>query len=354
MSDLGERTEDPTPRRREQTRQQGNVARSQELSAGILLLTATLTVWAALWPMLGRFKTVLENVLTDDALGNPIDSTDTFGVLAYVARAGAGAALPILLIAAAVAFLTTFGQIGWLFAPTVLLPRLSKLNPLSGFRRIFSLTGFFKAGIDIIKVALVLSIVALTVYQYRAKILELPFFTPPQILSKAAWMLLDLAFRLLAILLFLGLLDFLYQRWKHTQDLKMTKHEVKDEMKQSEGDPQVKKRRLRIQLQIAMQRVSAAVPKADVVVTNPEHVALAIQYDAAQMNAPKVIAKGADYLAIRIRQIALANGIPVVERPPLARALYRQVAVGQEIPPDFYNAVAEILAYVYGLRRKAG
>ena len=134
----------------------------------------------------------------------------------------------------------------------------------------------------------------------------------------------------------------------------MTKHEVKDEMKQSEGDPQVKKRRLRIQQQIAMQRVSAAVPKADVVVTNPEHVALAIQYDAAQMNAPKVIAKGADYLAIRIRQIALANGIPVVERPPLARALYRQVAVGQEIPPDFYNAVAEILAYVYGLRRKAG
>jgi flagellar biosynthetic protein FlhB len=132
----------------------------------------------------------------------------------------------------------------------------------------------------------------------------------------------------------------------------MTKQQVKDEMRQSEGDPQVKRRRYRMQQQIAMQRIAAAVPRADVVVTNPDHVSVAISYESQRMNAPTVVAKGADFVALRIRQIALANSIPIVQRPPLARALYRQVAVGQEIPPDFYHAVAEILAYVYQLNGK--
>lgn len=132
----------------------------------------------------------------------------------------------------------------------------------------------------------------------------------------------------------------------------MTKHQVKDELKQTEGDPETKRRRMRMQQQISMQRVASAVPKADVVVTNPEHVSVAIQYDAERMNAPTVIAKGADYLALRIRQIALLRGIPVVQRPPLARALYRQMEVGQEVPPDFYKAVAEILAFVYQLNNR--
>ncbi|MHC5023403.1 MAG: EscU/YscU/HrcU family type III secretion system export apparatus switch protein, partial [Planctomycetota bacterium] len=161
--------------------------------------------------------------------------------------------------------------------------------------------------------------------------------------------LLTLALRVVAVLLLLGFIDFFYQKWKHTQDLRMTKQQVKDEMKQAEGDPEVKKRRLRMQQQIAMQRINASVPKADVVVTNPEHIAVALQYDANRMNAPRVVAKGADFLALRIRQIAVQHGIPVVERKPLARALYREVPVGREVPPEFYQAVAEILAYVYRL-----
>lgn len=135
----------------------------------------------------------------------------------------------------------------------------------------------------------------------------------------------------------------------------MTRQQVKDELRQSEGDPDVKRRRARIQQRIAMQRISAAVPRADVVVTNPDHISVAIQYDAENMNAPTVVAKGADFLALRIRQIALMEGIPIVQRPPLARALYKQVPVGQEVPPDFYHAVAEVLAYVYRLSgRMAG
>jgi flagellar biosynthetic protein FlhB len=145
------------------------------------------------------------------------------------------------------------------------------------------------------------------------------------------------------------LIDFLYQRWKLNNDLRMTKQQVKEEMKQSEGDPEVKRRRMRMQQQIAMQRISTAVPKADVIVTNPEHISVAIQYDQATMRAPKVVAKGADFLAMRIRQIALQHDIPIVERKPLARALYKEVAINQEIPPAFYKAIAEILAYVYRL-----
>jgi flagellar biosynthetic protein FlhB len=135
----------------------------------------------------------------------------------------------------------------------------------------------------------------------------------------------------------------------------MTKQQVKDELKQTEGDPEVKRRRMKMQQQVAMHRISAAVPKADVIVTNPEHISVALQYDAERMNAPTVVAKGADHLAIRIRQIAMKHGIPIVERKPLARALYKQVQVGQEVPPDLYAAVAEVLAYVYRLSgRMAG
>ena len=159
----------------------------------------------------------------------------------------------------------------------------------------------------------------------------------------------DLAMKVLAILFLLGMIDYLYQKWKHKADLRMTKQQVKDEMKQSDGDPEVKRRRLRMQQQIAMQRISAAVPRADVIVTNPEHISVAIQYDSENMNAPKVIAKGAEYLAMRIRHLAMQHNIPIVERKPLARALYAQVPVGHEVPAEFFQAVAEILAYVYRL-----
>ncbi len=350
--DLGERSEEATPKRRQEAREEGNVARSQDLAGGLLLLAATVILWAAVWPMLGRFKIVLEAVLGGDALGNPVDPAQAMTVVEYVAAAGARIGLPLLLITAAIAFLAHFSQVGWVFAPKAVLPKLSKLNPMNGLKRIFGLSGLVKVSLDTLKVALVMAIAVATAFQYRNQIVVLPYLSVMQCLAESAKMLLDLALRLVAILLILGVFDLLFQRWKHNQDLKMTKHQVKDELKQTEGDPETKRRRMRMQQQIAMQRVASAVPKADLVVTNPEHVSVAIQYDAQRMNAPTVIAKGADYLALRIRQIALLRGIPVVQRPPLARALYRQVAVGQEVPPDFYTAVAEILAFVYQLNNR--
>lgn len=348
--DLGERTEEATPRRREQARSEGNIARSQDLAAAIILLGATCTLALAMWPSLGRFKVVIESVLAGDAaLGDPADAGQVMALVRHVAAAGILVGAPVLAIMFAVAFVAQFMQVGWLFAPGLLTPRLTRLNPANGLRRILGTTGLVKAGMDLVKVAVVLTVAVLTVIQDRDEIMALAGLASLQILSSVAWMALDLALRLLAALLLLGVLDFTWQRWRHRQDLKMTRQQVKDELKQSEGDPEVKRRRFQMQQRIAMQRISAAVPKADVIVTNPEHVSVAIQYDARRMNAPTVVAKGADFLALRIRQIALMEEIPIVRRPPLARALYKQVAVGQEIPPDFYHAVAEVLAYVYRL-----
>jgi flagellar biosynthetic protein FlhB len=204
----------------------------------------------------------------------------------------------------------------------------------------------------VLKVTIVIIIASMTIVEHASEIVVLPYISAMESLGEVGSMTLNLALRVLAVLLLLGAIDFMYQRWKHVSDLKMTKQQVKDEMKQSEGDPEVKRRRMRMQRQIAMQRISTAVPKADVIVTNPEHISIAIQYDSGQMGAPRVIAKGADFVAMRIRQIAMQHGIPIVERKPLARALYKQVAVNQEVPPAFYKAVAEILAYVYRLNGK--
>jgi flagellar biosynthetic protein FlhB len=220
---------------------------------------------------------------------------------------------------------------------------------------VFGLSGLVKAILDSAKVLIVVAVAVTTILDHGREVVVLPYLTVMECLGSAGRLMLDLALRILVVLLVLGVLDFAYQRWKQSQDLKMSKQQVKDEMKQTDGDPDVKRRRFRMQQQIAMQRISSAVPKADVIVTNPEHISIAIKYDPDSMHAPKVIAKGADFLALRIRQIAMRHGIPVVERKPLARALYKEVGVGQEIPPAFYTAVAEVLAYVYRLSgRRAG
>ena len=353
--DMGERTEEATPRRRTEARSSGNVARSQDLAGAMMLLAVTILTAVVLFPVLGQFKVVLEAVLSGDTLGSPIDPGHAVTVISYVAVAAARIAAPLLLVVLVVAIVSHFVQVGWLFSTKALMPTLNKLNPLTGFRRIFGLSGLVKVLMDSAKVIVVLTVVVLTLMQYRERVLVLGYFSVLQGLHEAGWLVFILALRLVVVLLLLGVLDFYYHKWKHNQDLKMTKHQVKDEMKMNEGDPEVKKRRFRMQQQISMQRVSAAVPKADVVVTNPEHVSVAIQYDAERMHAPTVVAKGADFLALRIRQIALMRGIPIVQRPPLARALYRQVGVNQEIPTEFYHAVAEILAHVYRLQgRMAG
>jgi flagellar biosynthetic protein FlhB len=347
--DLGERTEDATPRRKQEAREEGQVARSMDLTSALLLLGAVLTLWIAGLPALGAFKRMLEGALDGDTIASPI-TVDSVGMMfGYLSMPVITVVLPMLLVIWALAYVSVFWQVGWLFAPKAAKPKLSKLSPIAGFKRIFGTNALVKAGLDTFKVALVLLVAIITIGQYERTILVLAQLAMLEAVSEIGKLLLDLSIRVLAVLLFLGVLDYCYQKYKHARDLRMSKQQVKDEMKQMDGDPDVKRRRMRMQQQLAMQRISSAVPKADVIVTNPEHFSIAISYDQASMNAPKVVAKGADFIAMRIRQIALTHGIPIVERPPLARALYKQVRVGDEIPPDFYKAVAEILAYVYRL-----
>jgi len=353
--DLGERTEEPTAKRRSEARQEGQVAMSQDLGGALMLIVGTAVVAIGAWWMLTEGARVIGVVLRSDDVVNPLDPRGLRTMVMYVGTGAARILVPVLIAAWIAAYLSYFGQVGWLFTMKALQPKLSKLNPLAGFKRLFGYSGLVKAGIAVLKVGIVSLVAALTVMQYAERIAVVAYLPVLACLATAGALLLQLAIRILAVLLVLGIIDYAYQRWKHKQDLRMTKQQVKDELKQTEGDPSVKRRRFRMQQQIAMQRINAAVPRADVVVTNPEHIAVAIRYDAERMNAPTVIAKGADYLAMRIRQLALRHGIPVVERKPLARALYKEVAVGQEIPPDFYSAVAEVLAYVYRLSgRRAG
>ena len=228
-------------------------------------------------------------------------------------------------------------------------PQVQRLDPIKGLQRIFGIAGVVRVSLDSLKVCIVMLVAALTAWQYGPEIMALPAMDMRAIVSFTGWMLADLSLRIGGVLLLLGVLDFLYQRWKYRQDLKMTRQQVKDDMKDAEGDPGHKRRRMRMMQQLAMQRIASSVPNADVVVTNPEHLAVAIRYDAATMAAPVVIAKGADLVAFRIRQLAQRHGVPVVERKPLARALHAQVEVGQPIPQDLFKAVAELLAWVYQL-----
>jgi flagellar biosynthetic protein FlhB len=355
MPDVGEKTEAPTPRRRQETREEGNVARSQDLTAALMLLGAVLLLGAFGRFMFGNMRTMVEGSLggrwsEDVALTG--DVGQRVGALLSI---GGRIAAPVAVGAVVLAVVASLLQVGFLITGKPLVPKLSKLSPLKGIQQIFGARGAMRLVMSLGKVVVVAVVAAIVIYLDLPKVMALIHLEPAQALAASAGLVYWLAIWIAVVLLLLALLDYAYQKWQHEQDMKMSKQEVKEEFKRMEGDPLVKQRRAKVARQLAMQRINQAVPQADVVVTNPTHFAVALKYDGEKMHAPKVTAKGADFLALRIRQIAAANGVPIVERKELARALYRTVEVGQEIPPDHYAAVAEILAYVYRLsgRRSA-
>ena len=348
--DLGEKSEDATPRKLQQSREKGQVARSADLGAAAMLAVATGAIALCGWWMLERGGELVRAALDLGMIDDPVH-TDSIGRFsATVGMLAAKTAAPLLLILLIAAVASQLIQIGPLFAPSAIAPSFSKLNPLSGFTRIFGVRGVVKGGIDLAKVSVVMLVTGVVLWSNANEIALLPTLTAGAAVLSIARLVLILALWLLAILLVVGIIDYTFQRQRHAKDLRMTKQEVKEELKETQGDPQTRQRRARIMQQIMRQHIGAAVPEADLIVTNPEHFAIAIKYDEMAMDAPKVVAKGADLLAFQIRKIATAHDIPIVERPPLARGLYRAVEVGQSIPPDFYAAVAEVLAYVYRLK----
>lgn len=352
--DLGERTEDPTERRIRQAREKGQVARSADLSAAIVLSASVVMCMLLVEFMLRSSMKLMRFSLSEEALGERGGSGSIVPQLIVSMSEIVRIVGPFMVVVVLVSFVGAVTQVGWHITPEGLAPKWGRLNPLSGVKNVMGKKALVKGGIDLMKFALIAVVVVWIVRGQHREVLALANLDLLSGVMRSAEMVRDLALWVLAVLIVLAAIDFKYQRWQHSRELRMTKQEVKEERRESEGDMEMKGRRLRFARQIAMQRLAASVPKADVVVTNPTHYAVALKYDESSgMKAPRVIAKGADYLALKIRYLASSNGVPIVERPPLARALYNDVPVGKEIHPQHYEAVAEVLAYVYRLEQTA-
>lgn len=350
--DLGERTEAPTSKRRGEARGKGQIPKSQDL-AGVMTLFGSLVLLIVFGSMIsGSLSGLLRAMLVADASGEHLSVHSIAESSRQAFGQGALILLPILIITALIGFVTQFIQVGWIITLEPIRPKLNKLDPIKGTARIFGKRGVMKTVINTVKLTIVIGVAGMLALSQARTIAHLPNLTAVGALAVATRILLILVIVLLALMLLIALIDFLYQRWQHTQDLKMTKQQVKDERRSMEGDPQIKGKRMQMAREIASQRLGHAVPEADVIITNPTHFSVAIKYDSLSMNAPRVTAKGADEIALRIRQLARKHDVPVIERPPLARALYWGVEIGHEVASEHYEAVAEILAFVYRLENR--
>ncbi len=349
--ELGERTEAPSGRKLGQARSKGQVAKSQDLGAAISLVGGLILLMVFGASVFRAMGLVMSRTLESD----PADLIDVSAIepaLVWSLGQGAMAAAPIFLIVVLVAAFSQYVQVGWLWTLEPVKPKLSSLNPISGIKRVFGKRGLVKSGSGIAKMGVVALVAWLVMARQLRRLAALPAMEAAAALKTIMMLVAELAAWLLAVLVVIALIDWVYHRWQHKADLKMTKQEVKDERRMMDGSPEVKKRRMRMAMDIAMHRVQQAVPKADVVVTNPTHFAVALKYDPKMMRAPRVLAKGVDFMAMRIRHVAMATHVQIVERPPLARALYWGTEVGQEVSPEHYEAVAEVLAFVYRLKEK--
>ncbi len=346
-----EKSQQPTPHRRQQAREQGQVAKSQDLGSAVLLILGLMCL-----AMLGGGLVDLLGQYTGRQLGGDawLSADLDFAVAEwnFTLTALARTVLPIFAILLLGAVAVNLFQVGFLFLPEKLAPDLTRLDPIKGIRRLFSLTNAVRLAFSIFKILVIAAVAFVSLYQERETILGLTGMAVPEIAHYMLQILFWTAAKIGLALLILALLDYAFQRWKHEQDIRMTPREMREEMKNLEGNPEIIARRRQVQRQLALNRLSDAVPKADVVITNPTELAVAIQYEPVSMAAPIVLAKGAGVLAQRIRQLALEHGIPIVEKKPLAQALYREVDVDHPIPADKYAAVAEVLAYVYQLKGK--
>jgi flagellar biosynthetic protein FlhB len=344
--DAGEKTESPTPRRRQEAREQGQVARSTDLTAAIVLLSG-LVLLNIFGPSV--FQRMLE-LIREGAAHDDVRASALGVVVGRSVLAGAMMLGPLLLGLLLVTAVGGLLQTGAMVSTKLLAPKFENLVPARGLKRIFSIDSVTRLAMGLLKLLLVGGVGYSSVAGRWDELLHAGTLGVLGILHLGTEIVFTLALRMALVLLILGLLDYWFQRWKLERSIRMTKQEVKDELKRMDGDPLLRQRRRQMQMKLAMQRLRVEVPRADVIVTNPTEYAVALQYDEAVMAAPRVVAKGRDFLALQIRLIATEHGIPIVQRPPLARGLYAAVEVGEDVPPMYYRAIAEVLAYVYQLR----
>lgn len=347
----GEKSFEATPHRRQEARDKGQVAFSHDLGSAALLLLGVFLLM-----MLGGGIVKFSAALMQEQLGvvpELVASQQSFQHDSVRIALHLGAVLlPVLGLLMLGSIMSSVLQVGFLWIPEKLSPDASRISPLAGMQRIFSLAGTMRLGFGLLKVILVGVVAAAVVWMRWDEVMRSGALEVPEFGKFLIDLSLDTVLWAAVALVVLAVLDYAAQRWKYEQDLRMTHQEVREEMRNMQGDPQIVARRRAIQRQMVLHRISSSVPKADVIVTNPTELAVAIQYVPEEMAAPVVVAKGAGVLAQRIRKLGLEHNIPVVERKPLAQLLYKEVDIGKPIPTDAYAAVAEVLAYVYQLTGK--
>ena len=353
----GEKTEPATEKKLSDARKEGQVAKSREVANGLGLLSLflILKLWVGYMgtTFLQLFSGVYSKIPeTTKLYGSQVPEKDLLLVIQYALVRLLILVAPVFLVGFIVAFLSDAIQIKWKVTGKPLQPKFSKMNPIKGFKRIFSVNSI----VELIKSIAKIAIVSYVAYSYlmdkRENLFILYDIPLMQAIELCGELVLDLGIRISVVYMIIAVLDYAYQKFKFAKDMRMTKQEIKEEYKQQEGDPQVKgkiKQRMR---EASQRRMMQELPKADVVITNPTHYAVAIKYDPEQYDAPIVLAKGEDHLAQKIKEKARENNIEIVENKPLARMLYANVEVGQVIPPELYQAVAEVLASVYRLKGK--
>ncbi len=348
----GEKTEPATQKKLTDARKEGKVARSKELSSafGLIVLFLCLKVFVSYVgeKFLGMFDLIYGNMpdfvkINEGSMSAAAASSLIYQVLIQMLLT----MLPFLIFGFAVALLVSIIQVGWTVSAKPMKPELSKFNPINGFKRMFSKDSLFELVKSIFKVGIIVYIAYTAIRDNESKLFVLYDISLKQAVGLVGNFVIDVGLKISLVYLVIGIADFAYQKFKFKDDMKMTKQEVKDEYKNTEGDPQIKGRQRRKMQEVSQKRMMQDVPKADVVITNPTHLAVAVQYDADASPAPIVIAKGADFVAQKIKEVAKDNQIEIVENKPLARMLYANVDIGAQIPPELYQAVAEVLVFVY-------
>jgi flagellar biosynthetic protein FlhB len=346
-----EKTEKATPKKRQEAREKGQVAKSAEIPSAMILFFSFLFyfLFGGFYQELvfDIFRVPLTTyILMDITEQNVMTMAGEFslqmGLLIF----------PVLLIAVVFGIFGNYIQFGFLFTVKALEPKWERLDPIKGMKKILSIRSLVEMIKSMLKLTVVGGISFYTLWAQKEEIAALSKLSVVSIMKFIASLTVKMGLTIALVLIVLAFLDFLYQRYEHEKNLKMSKQDIKDELKKSEGDPLIKSKIKERQRQMAMRRMMSEIPKADVVITNPTHFAVALRYDSSQMNAPTVIAKGMDYIALKIKEVAKENQVVMMENKPLAQALYHQVEIGESVPEDLFQAVAEVLAYVYRLKGK--
>lgn len=347
----GERTERATDKRRSEARKKGNVARSREISTVAILLAALSVLYVLSTYLVQQLSSVMVQSLMKIGTFS-LNFENTLALQEELLWTLFRVLSPILIAVLVIAVLSNYVQVGSLFTLEAIQPKFSRLNPIAGFSRLISKQSLVELPKALFKFLIIGWVAYSTIQKELPEILTLTDREVNGIFRYVGWVSSRIFFKTLMVMIGLAALDYLFQRWNYEKTLRMTKKEVKEEFKQTEGDPQIKSRIRSVQREVARRRMMDEVPKADVIITNPTHLAVALRYKKEEMIAPKVLAKGAGWIAEKIKEIAQAHQIPVVENKPLAQILYKTVDLGQTIPSTLYQMVADLLAHVYRMKNK--